>query len=510
MKLDLQRTIVAVSSAIAPARRAIVRLSGQETGAILARLLIPACSQQAAVKQTLLASNRALSGVVDCDLGLAGRTIESRVYYWPNARSFTGEPCAELHLLGSLPLVELLTEQIASLGALPASRGEFTLRSFLAGKIDLTQAEAVLGVIEAESDDQLSVALGQLGGNLSTPIRQLRNQLLEVIAHLEAGLDFVEEDIEFISVDELQNQLREINTQLHRIAQQLQSRGSRSRTPQLLLVGLPNAGKSSLFNALVGSDRAIVSAQAGTTRDAISQRIEFEELTVELIDTAGMEELQEATPRALAQRVLQDRLSTADLILFCIDLSENFSESWLVGEWSKLRALGTPMVVVGTKLDAAENRNCEARLRTILGATHRPNGELEAPPATTASAISGSSSESQSPPSNLDATPIYQAISVHDAATIADLVRSIRQTLASKPSNLQSDAMHRAMLRCRSGIEQAIAAIAAAMQLNASQEGEELVASELRVALEDLSSVIGEVHNEDILGEIFGRFCIGK
>ncbi len=465
MPLDLQRTVVAVSSGITPARRAIVRLSGWHTHRILGDLLVATDPQRQAEKTRLLESPVASSARLHCRIGWGDRSIAASTYFWPDSRSFTGEPCAELHVLGSLPIVESLTEQITMLGAVPAHRGEFTLRSFMAGKIDLTQAEAVLGVIEAESEAQLESALRQLGGNLSSPVRELRDQLVELIAHLEAGLDFVEEDIEFISSAELRECLERIRGQLASISDRLRSRGSRARSPQVVLVGLPNAGKSSLFNALVGHSRAIVSSQAGTTRDAIVQRVLLGELPIDLIDTAGMEQLDESSPRALAQDVLEAKLRQADVALFCIDMSREHSDQWLGAQTDMLGASGAAVLRIGTKCDLAGDLN----------------GDV-----------------------------VDLAVSTHLPETIQALRRTLARTLADVHKELHSDAMHHTMVRCRQSIDLARAAMDRAIELVADQAGEELVAAELRLALDDLSAVIGEVHTEDILGQIFSRFCIGK
>lgn len=471
MKLDLERTIVAVSSGLAPARRAVIRISGQETRRILGELIGPfACP----ASEELLAARAALSRQLHVDIGWQQRRLPTRVYYWPDHRCFTGEPSAELHVLGALPIVESLVERILSCGASPAERGEFTLRSFLAGKLDLPQAEAVLGVIEANSESQLEQALQQLGGNLSSPVRTLRNQLLELVAHQEAGLDFVEEDIEFISQQQLTQSLQQISDQLADIAAKLKTRDTRRRAPRIVFVGLPNAGKSSLFNALVGSERAIVSPQAGTTRDAVSSPAALGELSVDLIDTAGIEELEGASPRQLAQGVLQAWLGQTDVAVLCVDMSQPADRTWLAAQATRLRAVVPQVVIVGTKLDLAENAQAYA---------------------------------------DCDLNATSSALQAESVANIRQLLLS---AITDSSQQLHMDAMHETAVRCQQSLELAQAAIQRALQLAAdvhsgyAGSAEELVAAELRNALDDLSAVIGEIHSDDILGQIFSRFCIGK
>ena len=190
-----------------------------------------------------------------------------------------------------------LLEAICRAGARLAEPGEFTLRAFLAGRLDLTQAEAVLGVIDAHGNDELQTAVEQLAGNLARPLHQLRDELLTLLAELEAGLDFVEEDIEFISPDELTARLQAIASQLAAVAEQMSSRLTAAPSRQIVLLGPPNAGKSSLFNALANrfgvahqaNASAIVSNIRGTTRDYLTTTVELDGARCELIDTAGIE-----------------------------------------------------------------------------------------------------------------------------------------------------------------------------------------------------------------------------
>lgn len=454
-QIDLTRTIVAVGSGLAPARRAIVRISGSQTNELIGKLV-----------GHLLPAQRASSFLCQADLGWGDRRLELNILFWPDHRSYTGEPSAELHLLGALPLVESLVERLIALGATPAQRGEFTLRSFLAGKLDLPQAEAVLGVIEADTTQQLTEALQQLGGNLSQPVRLLRDQLVALTAHLEAGLDFVEEDIEFISAEQLTADLQRIESQLEAISQQLQARSARSRTASLVLVGLPNSGKSSLFNALVGTERAIVSPQAGTTRDAVSATLKLGELPVELVDTAGMEELQTGSPRALAQGVLEERLRRADLALLCIDLHQPPDATWLRTQLARLQAMVGEVLLVGTKADLPHAVELAEHCAAV--------------------------------------------VSPFQLASIGSLRAHLAATLRNARMNLRADALHATAIRCRGSIEPAHHALQRAIELVAASGGEELVATELRTAIDELSAVIGDVHSEDILGQIFSRFCIGK
>ncbi len=470
MKLDLQRTIVALSSGAMASRRAIVRISGPNTRAILQRLF-PSIEDHA-----LLETNTPRAAAVNCRMHWPHRSqpalLPATAYYWPDSRSFTGEPSAELHFIGSMPIAENLVAQLCAWGADMALRGEFTLRSFLAGKLDLVQAEAVLGVIEAEGTEQLHEALSQLGGNLSRPVRSMRDQLIELIAHLEAGLDFAEEDIEFITLDTLIVQLQQIIDQVATLIEQLTTRDARTQLAQVVIIGLPNSGKSSLFNRLVGQERAIVSPAAGTTRDVISQSIELGGFAFELIDTAGIEELQGDSPRVAAQFALKQRLTQADAALFCIDSSSDIDHHWRATHMQSLAELGVTVLTVGTKAE--------------LSRSNTSGYEVS------------------------EAFEVDVHVSAKTGAGLDILQTKLLQKIAAHNREFQSAAMQHIAIRCRKSLAAAHETLQAAIAIAHADAGDELIAAELRIALDDLSAVIGDVHSDDILGEIFSRFCIGK
>ena len=227
-----------------------------------------------------------------------------------------------------------------------AKPGEFTLRAFLSGRIDLTQAEAVLAVIDSSGDRQLNTALQQLAGGLAGPLGGIRNDLMNTLAELEAGLDFVEEDIEFISRDELIRQLDAVHSNLNAIASQISQRDLTADCVKVVLDGEPNSGKSSLFNALTDSNQAIVTDVAGTTTDFLSARLIINSAAIELIDTAGFENAAEPLAEQ-AQKHRSEQLVQADVHLFCIDATRPPSR-W---ELDQLATAGRSTIVALTKSD---------------------------------------------------------------------------------------------------------------------------------------------------------------
>lgn len=452
--LDLADTIAAIASAAGGATRGIVRLSGPNVvacvGPLFSQQPTPSASHQPRLDLNRprrysgwLTLNEPL-GEVPCDL-----------YLWPTHRSYTHQPSAELHLPGSPPLLQAALAKVCRHGARLAQPGEFTLRAFLAGRLDLTQAEAVLGVIDAHSQRELEVALAQLAGGLATPLHQLREQLLDLLAHLEAGLDFVEEDIEFISAEELARQLSDIHAAIEHTRRQMHERNTSIDAYKIVLAGPPNAGKSSLLNALVGDDAAIVSEIAGTTRDYVLREITIDGLRCQIIDTAGLAGAA-FTPDAAAEAHARAWLDQAHLVLLCRDATQT-----MAGE-TTARCLQ-----VLTKHDLLPEAASIAQSSGLLAVSARTGFGLE-----------------------------------RLRAAIGRELRALEEQAAQVVANTS--------VRCRDSLGAAAEALARAQSVLLLQGGEELVAAELRLALEELGHVVGVVYTDDVLDRIFSRFCIGK
>lgn len=460
MTLSTDDTIIAIASAAGGALRGILRVSGPDTRQVLERCFDPVVPN--ALAQTKAAS--VISGNVR--LSAPFQSLPCDIYYWPHQRSYTRQPTAEIHTIGSPPLLDAALRTFCAAGARLAEPGEFTLRAFLAGRLDLTQAEAVLGVIDAGSRAELDVALQQLAGGLAGPLHELRNRLLELLAHLEAGLDFVDEDIEFITDQELDRQLAESVELVHQLAQQMATRGETRGEARVVLMGRPNVGKSSLLNALAGEGAAIVADEPGTTRDYLARRVVIGGLPCLLIDTAGIDA--DVTPDSLADRaqtMSHQQHKQAQLQLFCVDASRPLKE------WEK-RQLSIPensmRLVVWTKVDRAASfpNECEGL----------------------SAAISTSSVTGQG----------IQHLRAAIARQLSDC--------AAQDSNVVAGTA----IRCQDSLRLAAESLSRARDIAQQKLGEELVAAELRVALEELGRVVGAVYTDDILDRIFSRFCIGK
>jgi len=453
MLLAVDDTIAAIATAAGRGLRGIVRLSGPSTPACLEKSLggsagEPAGGSRASCSQVRFRCPPPI-GEIPCQL-----------YLWPTSRSYTRQVSAEIHLPGSAVLLDSVLEQLCRNGARLARPGEFTLRAFLAGRIDLTQAEAVLGVIHASRKEELDDALGQLAGGLASPLQQLRSSLLDLLAELEAGLDFVEDEIRFISPRELERQLDRARQGLDDVASTLESRRGSETDFRVVIAGAPNVGKSTLFNRLAESATALVSSQPGTTRDYLSCQVNLGDARCLLVDTAGLDSAaaMDAVGQA-SQQASGEQQQAADLVLFCID-GRRAPRPWereFAGSGQRDR------LVIVTKSDQ---------------------------------------------PVHPQAAPLGIPVSSHQGEGLEQLQQQMIQRIGE--TGISPHAARLTATRCQLSIRQASQSLASARQLVADRRGEELVAVEVRSALDAVGEVTGEIYTDEILDRIFTRFCIGK
>jgi tRNA modification GTPase len=450
-------TIAAIASAPGGALRGIIRVSGPRMTECLDRCF----TADTSVDPKLTGRPHWLDG----QLAVGHTSMACRAYLWPTTRSYTGQPTVELHTIGSPPLLDLALATLCENGARLAGPGEFTLRAFLSGRIDLPKAEAVLAVIDAHEDRHLRTALAQLAGGLSQPLNDLRNELLDLLAELEAGLDFVEEDIEFISDDELRRQLAKVQSMTESLIDTTAERSVDRQRFRIVLVGAPNVGKSSLLNALTDRSTAIVSDQAGTTRDYVDAVIDLDGFVCSIVDTAGIERkevLMGLDQQAQATTVEQVR--QADLCLVCLDASRPLEEAshQIVREYGDRQNA----LIVLTKADL---------------------------------------------PRRISWSP-WAASSIDTSSRTGIGMNALRDAMRQRLVGDQGGDLMVAStaLRCHDSLRSTVDALTRALTLVETQAGNELVAAELRVALDELGKVVGATYTDDILDRIFGRFCIGK
>lgn len=447
--------------------RGIVRISGVEAETCWRSFV--ELTDAGANERTAISTTQRRAAVYDAHLALPAPwpRVPCWLFWWPGSQSYTRQPTAEIHCWGATPLLEATLDAACRGGARLARPGEFTLRAFLAGRLDLTQAEAVLGVIDARGQRELDVALSQLAGGLAAPLAALRTRWLELLAHLEAGLDFVEEDIEFISEAAIAAELRKSRAELSELESRLERRAVAEATPRIVLEGLPNVGKSSLLNALTGEQAALVADVPGTTRDYVVRETDLGGRRVQLVDTAGWEPIEdESSISGAAQRATAQQRTRATLRLLCLDGSRPLTaveKSWLD------HAPHGPRELVITKTDRRDQLPERESLRR--------RGAVEV------SAQTGQGLQA-----------LRERIAGWLAATEDDESTVVAGTAA----------------RCRESVRRAGESLARADELLATGGGEELLAVEMRCALDELGQVIGAVYTDDILDVIFSRFCIGK
>ena len=503
MTLDLDDVITAVATPAGPAERSVIRLSGAGVVEVL-RLRF------ASLDRSTDAYVRA--SAADCestaprtDVGVRSTWPHPRMarrysghyqidgwrvpvpldlWLWPTGRSYTGQPSAELHLIGSPPIVDAVLSQLYEDGARPARAGEFTLRAFLAGRVDLMQAEAVLGVIDATDHEQLQTALTQLAGGLSRQIAEVRESLLLDLADLEAGLDFVDEDIEFVHREQMLTRIASALELTERLLQQNDDRLVSGSRPRVVLAGLPNAGKSTLFNRLIGEQRAIVSEQAGTTRDYLSAELNWHGLALELIDTAGVDG--ESTGiAAQAEQLRQWQVGQADLVVWCSSMRASEEEAHLDDAlWEEVHSQGAELLRVGTQSDTAPESVA------FRSAKERPFAERKATLSTA------------------DSVPLLR-VSALTGEGIAALETEVVQRFSLQAAH-RSEWLATTAARSRDSLGRCVDGLHAAKAAAAQHLGDELISIELRSALDALGEICGAVHTDDILDRIFSRFCIGK
>jgi tRNA modification GTPase len=454
-------TIVATASARGPARRGIVRVSGPRALETAGALFGPAIGDAP--------GGARLAGAVSLD----GLSIPAAALVFRAPRSYTGEDVVELHTLGAPPLLERIVAAIAACGARPARPGEFTRRAFLAGRIDLTAAEAVLALVSAEGEREARAALRQLRGGLAREVEALRETVLDALAEVEAAIDFAHEDIErdLLASADLAARLAAARARVARLLAREAGRGTSAARPAVLLHGAPNAGKSSLFNALAGSERAIVSPLPGTTRDALSATVTLAPGTeVDLIDAAGVGAAEPVGPPDLeAARRAEAHVAAADVLVVVVDGARPASPADLA---ALARTAGRPRAIALQKAD----------LPPGLDPSSLPRAPGEMPPVVV-SARTGA---------GLDAL----------RARLAALLLAAGEREAQ--DEVAPNERHRACLAA------AAAALDAALDLLARDGPPDLAAIDLRAAALAIGEVTGATCTEDILDRIFSRFCIGK
>jgi len=459
----MTRTETIVAAATPPGRGGvgIVRLSGPKVPEIAAVMLGELPPARHATFARFLDG-----GQEPIDAGLA--------LFFPAPASYTGEHVLELHGHGGPVAIEALVTRALELGARRARAGEFTQRAFLNDKLDLAQAEAIADLIDAGSREALRAAMRSLQGEFSAMVRGLTEAVIDLRTYVEAAIDFPEEEIDFLADRELGERFRALREHFAGVLESARQGRLLREGMTVVIAGRPNAGKSSLLNRLAGYEAAIVTPIPGTTRDVVRERIAIDGMPLHVLDTAGLRQAGDAVEEEGVRRARAE-IERADRVLFVIDAAADPAAEAFREEHASLPA-DLPVTLVLNKCDLVPGNGAAVRKIAAGDFSHEP-----APPRLYVSALTGAGIEELR--AHLLGLMGFQTV---EGGAISARLRHLES-----------------LARARGHTEEA------ARQLSERRAGE-LVAEELRAAQQALSEITGEVTSDDLLGRIFGSFCVGK
>ncbi|WP_371017944.1 tRNA uridine-5-carboxymethylaminomethyl(34) synthesis GTPase MnmE [Pseudalkalibacillus sp. JSM 102089] len=454
-------TIAAISTPMGEGAIAIVRLSGSEAVTIADRLYKGKQALESVDSHTIHYGH-----LIDPDTDQVAEEVMVSIMKGP--RTFTREDIVEINCHGGLVSVNRVLELVLRSGARLAEPGEFTKRAFLNGRIDLSQAEAVIDLIRAKTDRAMNVALNQMEGRLSTLIATLRQQLLETVAHVEVNIDYPEYDAEEVTQDLLTTQLKQVAKEIEGILITARQGKILREGLSTVIVGRPNVGKSSLLNSLVHENKAIVTDVPGTTRDVIEEYVNVRGVPLRLVDTAGIRETEDLVERIGVERS-RERLKQADLILLVLNYNDE-----LTHEDEKLfeAVKGMDVIVIVNKTDLEEK---------------------------------------------LDLTKVRELAEEHPMITtslkheqgVNELEQSISELffageVESQDLTYVSNSRHIALLeQSRRTLDDALSAVEAGMPVD-------MVQIDITRTWEILGEIIGDTVSESLIDQLFSQFCLGK
>lgn len=451
---NTQDTIAAIATPPGRGGVGIIRVSGKLAETVAQKILKRSLSIREATYLPFYDHNQTV-----LDEGIA------ILFKGPN--SFTGEDVLELQGHGGPIILDLLLKEILSLGVRLARPGEFSERAFLNDKLDLAQAEAIADLIESTSEHAARSAVRSLQGEFSQKVHELVEALIRLRIYVEAAIDFPEEEIDFLSDGKVLGDLDRIIGDIRRLQSQAQQGSILREGMTVVIAGKPNAGKSSLLNALAGKDSAIVTDIPGTTRDVLREHIHIDGLPVHIIDTAGLRESDDKVEQIGIERAWKE-IEQADQIILVVDSNEvrEFTPHAIDPAFERFEPFKEKLLIVGNKIDVSQldNQSIDSEYKTI-------------------------------------------AISAKDGTGIDELKAELKQIVGYQQNTEGAflarrrhlDAIERALSFCYLGKEQLV-------EFNAG----ELLADELRQAQNSLSEITGEFSADDLLGRIFSSFCIGK
>lgn len=457
----MEDTIAAIATAPGEGGIGVVRISGEKSKEILKKIFLKKNSEKDLVPRMMhygFVRNNFSGELID----------EVMAVYFKAPYSYTAEDVVEIQCHGSMVSLRKILSLVLKNGARIAESGEFTKRAFLNGRLDLSQAEAVIDLIRAKSDKSFDVALNQLEGNFSKEIRKIRAELMNSLVNITVNIDYPDEDIEQLTFENLVSDLTSVRVKVEKMLQTSNTGRIMSEGLKISIIGKPNVGKSSLMNALLKETRAIVTSVPGTTRDTIEEMLTIRGIPVKLTDTAGIRHTEDIIEKIGIEKS-KEAFNNADLIIFMADRSRVLDEE----DFSILSHIGEKKAIV------------------ILNKTDLPKAfdetEIE---------------------KLLPKAYIIEA-SVANGEGIEEL-ENVVENLVYGGEVKQSDSMMVTNVRHKNLLEEADSSLADAIEMAKACQPLELLEIDASRAYECLGAIIGEAVEEDIINEVFARFCLGK
>ena len=456
----LDDTIAAISTPFGEGGIGVIRISGEAAEEIISRVFIP-------VGKSKLVNRRMTYGHI-VESGSEKVIDEVLCVLMKGPSTYTAEDVVEVNCHGGMVPLRKTLELILSQGARLAERGEFTKRAFLNGRMDLSQAEAVIDVIRAKADVTFDVAMDQLEGVLSRRIKNIRKKLLDALVDLTVNIDYPDEDIEELTYEKLENSLTDINADIHGLIASADTGRIISEGLRVAIIGKPNVGKSSLMNSLLRESRAIVTEIPGTTRDTIEESMSIRGIPVILVDTAGIRETDDKI-ETIGIEKSKISFNRADLVIFMLDGSRELS-----AEDMQIAGFVDP-----------------AKTLVVLNKT-----DLE-------SVFTAEDAAKQLPDTEIIETSMVDASGV-DAIEKAIERRVYDGGIQQKESVTVTNVRHKSLL------QEAESSVSDAIEMGQRHEPLEIIEIDVNNAYVSLGEITGEAVSDDILDEVFSRFCLGK
>ena len=456
----MEDTIAAVATAYGEGGIGIIRISGERSLDILKSVFQPASGSDEIVSRRMTYGK-----VIDDDNRLVDEVL---AVYMKGPKTYTAEDVVEINCHGSMVSLRKTLALVLRKGARLAEPGEFTKRAFLNGRMDLSQAEAVIDLIKAKTDRSFDIAVSQLEGELSGRVGAIRERLLDVLVNITVNIDYPDEDIEELTYVELKKNISEINDMIEILTSSASAGRMIREGIRVAIVGKPNVGKSSLMNGLLRESRAIVTDMPGTTRDTIEEAISIRNIPVYLTDTAGIRETTDAIEKIGIEKT-KEAFNSADFIIFILDGSEDLTdEDRLIMEYIGER---NALVLInkndlGQKIDANEIRDAMPGVRVIQTSLIKGEGITEI------------------------------------ENTIEELVYGGR--ISQKESLMVNNVRHIELLN------RAADSLQDAYTMADAGEALDFIEVDVKNAYELLGEITGETVSDDIISEVFSRFCLGK